>query len=266
MPEGPEVQVMLDSLSVLRNIEIIGLETLASRTTPIKNDLSGTVGHCIVEFLRHGKFLDFLLDDGNHLLVHLGMTGHFRFDRPDKPLFVVRFKDGRNLYYSDPRNFSRVLLLNDRELCEYPAIRDLGPDAMTTGVKTIADRIRRLRDSGKNVEIKPALLDYRNIAGIGNIYASEVLFEAGIAPQRKFKSLTDEEIAKLAAAIHRILNVAYKSGGSTIESFEDVRGQKGDFQKSHKVYQRFVCQNCGGPIERIEQNGRSTFYCPAEQR
>jgi formamidopyrimidine-DNA glycosylase len=265
MPEGPEVQVMLDSMRTLAHREISLVDVIDGNPAPLKSDLSTLAGHSIADFRRHGKFMDFVLDDGRHFLVHLGMTGHFTFDAPKHMLFRLTFVDGASLYYSDPRNFSRVLILSEDELRDYPPIRDLGPDALDDSRERIVERLRELRDGGTRTAVKPFLLNYRNLSGIGNIYASEVLFDAGIDPRRPLKTLTDEEIALLGIAIHGILRKAYASGGSTIESFQDVLGENGTYQNQHRVYQRTHCVKCGGPILRIEQEQRSTFYCPVDQ-
>lgn len=264
MPEGPEVQVIVDSLkNILGDSILLSLDKMKSSKV-FGGNLNTLENHRILEIRREGKNIVFELDEG-FLIIHLGMTGFFSYKEKENSILRIK-TDKTTLFYSDPRGFGRVQALDKNQWKEYKPISTLGLDPLKNSSREIFMDLRYKQYKSKNREIKPLLMDYRVISGIGNIYASEILYAARIVPTRKFGDLSEKELERIAEESVRILKVAYKSGGSTIESFHNVNGESGNFQNSHMVYQQRICKGCGGEIISFKQNGRSTFYCPKEQK
>ena len=216
------------------------------------------------------------LDKGETLLLHLGMSGRMVISREDrKPPgkhdhLVFHFDNGVTVRFNDPRRFGMCDLVPTPDLAHYKLLRHIGiePLGRDMSPQTLAAKFK-----GKKTSIKDALLDQRLIAGIGNIYACEALFHAGINPKRKAGACTKAQIAKLVPAIKKVLQAAIKAGGSTLRDYVRADGELGYFQHHFAVYGREgkACPGCDcdrqrtGGIRRIAQGGRSTFYCPAKQ-
>ena len=233
-----------------------------------------TRGRVIGAVDRRAKFLLFLLhrDDAKDgdpervMRVQLRMTGRFWLgrERPDPvefrhPGIELRLDDGRTLFYDDVRRLGGFDVLS---LPEWRAIeRSLGPEPLTPGFtrRRLAERLAPLR-----APIKNALLDQRRIAGIGNIYASEALYRAGIDPFRPAGTLAANEIDRLHRAIRQVLREALRAAGTTLKDYRTVDGRSGSFQRRLRVYGRAdaPCPRCGTSVVRAVQGGRSTFYCP----
>lgn len=204
---------------------------------------------------------------GDTLIVHLRMTGKLQVKageaEPDKHAHVILdLDDGRRLHYSDPRKFGRIWLVPDPE----PVFRKLGPEPLGDAF-TAAAFAERLH--GRRASIKALLLNQSIVAGVGNIYADEALFLAGVHPARPGGELTSEEIARLHVAIRAILAQAIEAhgsslGDSSLQNYQRPGGESGDFQERHRVFQRTgqPCPVCGTPIERIVLAQRSTHFCP----
>lgn len=220
---------------------------------------------------RIGKFLylDWEAADGRgdrSLLAHLGMTGRFLLAgtrpaaRPPHTHVEWRFEDGSALLFCDARRFG---------LLEWVA-RDTRPPNVgadpTEGTITGAWLAGELAKS--RAPIKAFLMDQRRIAGLGNIYASEALFRAGVSPRRRSRSLSREEADRLAEAIHVVLGKAVRSRGTTFSDFRDLDDRPGEYATELLVYGREgePCKRCGSKVRRIVQSGRSTFYCGTCQR
>jgi len=209
---------------------------------------------------RRGKYLLVRLDDGAVLLVHLRMTGGFRYAEATHERAVLELDDGTRIAYRDLRRFGTWLLLDGDELEPYLAER-LGPEplgrAFTTGFLA-----RRL--AGRRAPVKAALLDQRTVAGLGNIYADESLWHAGVHPLRPAGSLTAEEVGRLRAGIRKALRTGIRRQGADLG---DGAYAGGRMQHEFRVYGRLgePCDRCGGPIEKTRAGGRGTWYCPACQ-
>ncbi len=270
MPELPEVEVTRRGIE--KRVGGARLERAILRTPalryPIPAGLARTLaGRPLVEAKRRGKYL--LLDlDGGHLLVHLGMSGSLRFVAPgtapekhDHADFV--FGDAV-LRLTDPRRFGALLWLTGDPL-QHPLLAKLGIEPLERSF-TPAWLQGALR--GKSMAIKPALMDAGLVVGVGNIYAAESLFDAGIDPRRAAGRVALARIDKLVPAIKKTLQAAIRAGGSTLRDFCNTEGGMGDFQTRHKVYDRAgePCVTCGTPIKSIRQGQRSTCYCPKCQR
>lgn len=239
-------------------------------------------GESVESLDRVGKYLVARLSSGQRLLLHLGMTGQLilegaqsprllhgpstlppsRFTRDVHTHLVLDFADsGPSLYFRDTRKFGKVRLLGRDE--SDPRLDKLGPDALTvTGqVLFVASRKRR-------VKVKSLLLDQTVTAGIGNIYADESLYLAGIHPERPAMSLSEVDCAALARILRRVLRHSIDAGGSSIDDYVHPDGSDGGFQRTFRVYGRAgdPCRKCRSPIERIVIGQRSSHFCGRCQR
>jgi formamidopyrimidine-DNA glycosylase len=198
-------------------------------------------------------------------IVHLGMTGRLLVSSPDAPLAAhtharLSLASGRELRFVDPRRFGR---LEFRDLSRNPAFRAAGADPLTVTVAEFAALFRP-----RKLPIKAALLNQKLLSGVGNIYADESLFRAGIRPRRLSGRLTMGELEGLRLALREVLEHAIRLGGSSVSDYVDADGVRGFFQLEHCVYLRsgLPCRRCQTPIRRILLAGRGTHYCPQCQR
>jgi formamidopyrimidine-DNA glycosylase len=193
-------------------------------------------------------------------IVHLGMTGRLLVTTPDAPVAKhtharLTLQSGRELRFVDPRRFGR---LEFRDLSKRQGFEGPGAEPLTIEAAEFADLFR-----GRKLAIKAALLNQTLLAGVGNIYADESLFRAGIRPRRRAANLTREERERLRRSLREVLERAILRGGSSVSDYVDADGVRGFFQLEHGVYQRTgePCVTCGDPIKRIVVAGRSTHYC-----
>ena len=201
------------------------------------------------------------------MIVHLRMTGHLYVkdaaEAPDAHTHVIfDLDDGRRLHYQDPRKFGRMWLTAQPEL----VLRKLGPEPLSEAFsgEELAGKL-----AGRKAAIKALLLDQALAAGVGNIYADEALFRAGLHPLRSGGSLTPGEIERLRQAVAAVLTAGIAAagsslGGSSLQNYSRPGGQTGNFQEEHRVFRRTgqPCLTCGAPIERIVVGQRSTHFCP----
>ena len=270
MPELPEVEVTRRGIA--REIEGERLERAVLRVPslryPLPEGLARTlVGRPLLATKRRGKYL--LLDlDGGHLLIHLGMSGSLRFVAPDTLPAKHDHADfvfGEHvLRLTDPRRFGALLWITGDPLT-HPLLAKLGIEPLTrefTGVW-----LHRAL-TGRTMAIKPALMDAGLVVGVGNIYAAESLFDAGIDPRRPAGRVSAARLAVLVPTIKKTLQAAIRAGGSSLRDFCGTDGGMGDFQTRHKVYDHAgqPCIQCGTPIRLIRQGQRSTCFCPRCQR
>jgi formamidopyrimidine-DNA glycosylase len=276
MPELPEVETVCRGLAVAlegrRLTEVRVLRPDLRR--PFPPDFAARLrGRRVTAVKRRAKYMTLFLDDGWVLLGHLGMSGRMLIgpcddSAPGKHDHVILETDqGIRVAYNDSRRFGLMDLVAADDLADHPLLRDLGPepldDAFTAKVlsEALADR---------TTPIKPALLDQRIVAGIGNIYACEALFRAGIAPDRRAASVAGADAARLVLAIKTVLREAIAAGGSSLRDHRQPNGELGYFQHAFAVYGR-EGQPCPGctcreGIRRITQAGRSTFHCAKRQK
>lgn len=270
MPELPEVEVTRRGIAraiVGRRIERAVLRALTLRY-PVPAGLARRLsGRTLVAAKRRGKYL--LLDfERGHLLIHLGMSGSLRFVVPGTPPQRHDHADfvfgDRMLRLTDPRRFGALLWL-DGDPQTHPLLAKLGIEPLSRGF-TAAWLQQALK--GKNLAIKPAIMDGSLVVGVGNIYAAESLFTAGIDPRTPAGSVSAARLGRLVPAIKDTLRAAIKAGGSTLRDFCGTDGGMGDFQTHHRVYDRagLPCVKCGSPIRSIRQGQRSTCFCPRCQR
>lgn len=266
MPELPEVETTIRDLTPhLLERRIEGVDVLWPRTVatpPVPAFELRLYGQRIVRLGRRGKYLLFFLDGGDTLIVHLRMTGHLAVvpaETPDHKHLRLRFRlnDGGELRFTDTRKFGRVYLVADLEeilgsLGIEPLEPSFTPEALASLLK------------GRRTPIKSFLLDQRRIAGIGNLYADEILFYARVLPRRPAQTLSEEEIARVHTAIQQVLREGIEDHGSSIDSFRRPDGSQGTHADHLVVYGRTgePCPQCGTPIERTVIGGRATHYCP----
>jgi formamidopyrimidine-DNA glycosylase len=194
-------------------------------------------------------------------IVHLGMSGRLLVTGPDEPVAAhtharLSLASGRELRFVDPRRFGR---LEFRDLRRGQSFGAPGVDPLTIGSDEFAALFR-----GRKLAIKAALLNQTLLAGVGNIYADESLFQAGIRPRRPAGRLSRAELERLRQALRQVLTHAIRLGGSSVSDYVDANGARGFFQLEHCVYLRTgqACRRCGTPIRRILLAGRGTHYCP----
>lgn len=214
---------------------------------------------------RRAKYLLLRLDDGATLIVHLGMSGSLRVLTDAAALrphdhVELELDSGALLRFNDPRRFGCWLYTRSDPLA-HPLLAPLAPEPLDDGFDAAyLQRVCR----GRRVPIKQLLLNGRLITGVGNIYASEALFHAGIRPQRAAGRLRAAEFAPLVRAIRRVLRASIRSGGTTLRDYVNPAGDPGYFRQKLYVYERAgePCRVCATPIRRLQQGQRSTYYCP----
>ena len=273
MPELPEVETvrrMLDESVRGRTIRSVTLSGLRLRE-PIPSTLPRRLrGRTIGRVERTAKYLLIGLDDGLTLLSHLGMSGRWLVLRPgERPALGhvharIRFADGAGLWFQDPRRFGLLRLVRTAALRRDPALARLGPDPVATPpTGAWLGVVAR----GSRVAVKTFLMDQRRIAGLGNIYASEVLHRAGLDPRRRVGALAGAEWDAVAREVREVLAEAIAAMGTTFSMYRTVWGEPGRYGDQLLVYDRAgePCRRCGTPIRRIVQGRRSTFFCPACQ-
>ena len=268
MPELPEVETTVRGLErVLLGKRIANVQARRPdlrRAMPV--DLGQRLtGARVIGLRRRAKYGLIDTDRGDTLVFHLGMSGRWRIDPSESEKhdhFIIETNEGRRLALNDPRRFGSLDLVQTGGLDQWPPFKALGPEPLEI---TAAELKRRL--AGRSAAIKLLLLDQRIIAGLGNIYVCEALHRAGINPVRAGGSVSLERMKRLLAAIHDVLVEAIAAGGSTLRDFARPDGELGYFSKAFAVYDREGQRcGCGGTVRRLNQGGRSTFYCPRCQR
>jgi formamidopyrimidine-DNA glycosylase len=258
VPELPEVETVVRSVAPhLTGRRILSAEFTSRLVTPGNRTalVKRLVGRRVESVRRRGKFILIHLDQGL-LSIHLGMTGRLLISgKPAGHTHAVFTLDDGLLLYDDPRQFGKIEW-NPRR------VERLGPEPLEIPLEEFRTRLRR------KARIKPLLLNQSFLAGLGNIYADESLFAAGIHPLASAAKLSAPRAAKLHQAIREILTAAIEAGGSSISDYVDAEGRKGWFQVSHRVYGREgePCANCGTPIRRIVVAQRSSHFCPKCQK
>jgi len=276
MPELPEVETVRCGLAPVLEGRVLARVVLRRQNLrfPFPEGFGQILtGNTVSRVERRAKFLLLMMDDDSVLIAHLGMSGSFRIYTSDPPdldphdhvIFLT--SDGVEIRYNDPRRFGFMDICPVAELADYPMLKKLGPEPVHPG---ISGNVLSERLSGKATPIKSALLDQRIIAGIGNIYACEALFSAGVSPRRKAGTIKGKRADTLAHAIDDVLTVAIKAGGSSLRDHRQPNGELGYFQHNFQVYGRAgePCLRCGDPvmIKKLVQSGRTTFYCSRCQR
>jgi formamidopyrimidine-DNA glycosylase len=266
VPELPEVETVVRSLRphvVGRKIVAVEVGTRALRDAWQAQWAGEIVGRRMTEVRRRGKWILIPLTPGDSVLVlHLGMTGRLSVQKPADPRtghthVVFSLDRDRELRFHDPRRFGSVTLLPDLATLEERT--KLGPEPFEAAVEAFHETLHRSKRS-----LKAILMDQGVLAGVGNIYADESLFEAKLNPRRRGTSIKRAESARLLKAVVKVLNRAIAAKGSTISDFYFGEGEQGGYQTRFLVYGRTkeACRRCRTLIRRIVLGGRSTHYCP----
>ena len=270
MPELPEVEVVRRGLLSFVGQEIRGVEVRETRLRlPVSvADLRKLVGHRVDDVERRGKYLLVTTNRGGGMLVHLGMSGKLLVAVPGEPLdthdHVRWWLDDLELRFRDPRRFGLVVTTASDSLLEHPLLARLGPEPLG-GDLTVDYLFSRTRGSRRPV--KNALMDSTFVAGVGNIYASEALWLAGVNPRRRAGRVSRQRWGCIRDAVRQVLSAAIAEGGTTLKDFRGTSGDPGYFQVRLRVYDRAGedCRRCGAEIRKIVQSGRATYYCVACQ-
>jgi formamidopyrimidine-DNA glycosylase len=272
MPELPEVETIARGLAGRVSGERIQSVWLGPKKEPLKSPpqeiISVLEQSKIAGVRRVGKHIVVDLESGAdskrpaQWIVHLGMTGRVLVCDPQEPLAahthaVVKLASGREIRFVDPRRFGRLSVASDGGFAA------AGDEPLTIGLEPFIKLFR-----GRKTPIKSALLNQALLSGVGNIYADESLYRAGIRPRRRAAAVTRPEFAKLHAALRKVLGEAIKLGGSSVSDYVDSDGQEGFFQLRHRVYGREgePCRRCKTIIRRIVIAGRSSHYCSLCQK
>lgn len=282
MPELPEVETVCRGLARLLVGRTI-VEALVRRPDLRKPFPPGFAealqGQRVLAVRRRAKYWLWDLESGITVLGHLGMSGRFETTLGGEEMaplgthdhVVLTVDDGTRIIYRDPRRFGLMTMTPTAESDTHPLLADIGPEPLEAA---FTGKVLTARLAGKTAPIKPVLLDQTVVAGIGNIYASEALYRAGIHPARATDTLGPRLIGRLAQCIRDVLAEAVAAGGSTLQDHRQVDGELGYFQHTFGVYDKTggPCPSCDcdlaatGGIQRIVQAGRASFFCARRQR
>jgi formamidopyrimidine-DNA glycosylase len=267
MPELPEVETVKNFLNLhllKRTILWAKIENKKLRYEIPPQICKILINSRITKIIRRGKYLIFLLNNKFAILCHLGMTGCFRVStksikRKHDHLLIGTKK--KQIIFNDIRKFGFIRLYKASEIFTCPHLKKIGPEPLSENFN-----ISYLeKNKSKKVSVKSFLMNQNNVAGLGNIYCSEILFDSGIHPEKNFVKLKPEEYKKILKSTKKILNQAIEKGGTTIKDYNISDEKIGYFKNKLKVYDRngMACYRCKKNIniKKIFQNGRSTFYC-----
>lgn len=270
MPELPEVEVVRRGIEnlVQDHPAIVSFKFLRKdlRDPIPTRALEGLVGAKIDKIMRRAKYL-FIVTSKGAILSHLGMTGNWR-NEPAESLrthdhIIMRLSNGVTLIYSDPRRFGMFELVRG-EIKNSTRIKNLGPEPLED---SFAASYLFQKSRKRQICIKTFIMDQKNVVGVGNIYASEALFRAGVRPTKKAAKVSLQECERLVCAIRVVLEEAIQAGGSSIQDFRSTQQESGYFQTKFAVYDRAgePCVKCATPIKSQVIGGRNSFWCSSCQ-
>ena len=279
MPELPEVETVTRGLIPVMEGHVV--DHVVQRRPNLRfpfpeNFVDRMAGRKIDQLTRRAKYILGYLDDGQVLLIHLGMSGRMTIhddrtidvpapQKHDHVDFVMQ--GGAVVRFTDPRRFGVITLIGADEVATHKMLAGIGPEPLGNAFNAAVLAAGIVKRASP---IKTVLLDQKLVAGLGNIYVCEALFRSGIAPDRLAKDLKPDEIDRLYREIRLVLEDAILAGGSSLKDHRQANGELGYFQHNFRVYGREgdVCNapECGSTVERIVQAGRSTFFCPTCQR
>ena len=266
MPELPEVQTIVNGLNKkILNKKILSLNEVREGT--IQNfidDINPELG-IIVSIKRRGKYIIMETSNNYKLIIHLRMTGKFIYERlPEKISSHERasfmFEDNTKLIFDDVRAFGKIQIYEKGD--EVESLEKLGLEPVS---KDFNEKYLKKKFINRKSPIKNLLLNQKIIAGLGNIYANEILYRARISPLKKGNKLSLKKLKTIVEKTKEVLEQAIKYNGTTISDYRSVEDKAGEFQNFLKVYRKEYCE-CGHQIKKIKQAGRSTYYCPVCQK
>lgn len=277
MPELPEVETVRRGLEPVLTGKVIARAIVRRpdlRWPFPENMAKRLTGQTVLRLRRRSKYILADLSSDETLLVHLGMSGRMLLHAPGDKVETGRHdhvelqtETGARVVFNDPRRFGAMDLLPTQTAEAHRLLASLGPEPLGNDFSetTLTERLK-----GRRTPIKSALLDQRNVAGLGNIYVCEALWRAGISPKRLAGDISAARIAELVPHIRETLLDAIAAGGSSLRDYRQADGELGYFQHAFRVYGRegepCLREGCGGTVKRIVQSGRSSFYCPKCQR
>ncbi|MEK7227640.1 MAG: DNA-formamidopyrimidine glycosylase [Patescibacteria group bacterium] len=282
MPELPEVETTVNGLNkTVKNRRIIAVKTSYNSVHHVGKDnikdpaffkifKKKVLGAKILRAERRAKNVLIFLSNGYTIIVHMKMTGHFVYDRPDYPFVRLTFNldNAKTLALSDMRKFAKVTLVKTSELEKCLHLEHLGSEPLEKVFKFEVFRSQVLkRPKGR---IKSVLMDQSLIAGIGNIYSDEIFWRAGVHPLSKPGKIPEKNIKLMFTALKQTLQRGIDFGGDSMSDYRNIKGEKGKFQEHHEAYRRTgkscMKKGCRGVIKRIIVGGRSAHFCPAHQK
>lgn len=272
MPELPEVETVVKGLrplitgKIVTEVEIREENMIAHPKNDIKAFTKDLIGSKIEEVKRRGKYIIIELNNYKDLIIHLRMTGKLLVkevkDFRDKHTHVIfSLNDGQEIRFNNIRKFGRVYLIDRDQPEQAGGLAELGPEPLNDNLSV--DDFKKLFKKRRAL-MKSLLLNQKFIAGIGNIYADEILFRAAILPDRTADELSESEKENIYHNMREILNKGIIYGGTSFSDYVNAFGEKGSFQEELRVHQRQgeECYECGTIIEKIKISGRSTYFCP----
>ncbi len=267
MPELPEVETTRRGVEPHVRGTVIDEVIVRRRDLrqPVTKGIGALEGRRITGVSRRSKYLLFGIEGGGVLLVHLGMSGSLRVIDPSDEWrkhdhVGLTLANGKQLRFHDPRRFGLVLWIKG-EPGEHPLLRDLGPEPLSEDFQVAG---LKAACAGRTAAIKQVIMDAKVVVGVGNIYASESLFRAGILPRTPAKRISSARLQRLVDAIREVLGQSIREGGTTLRDFLNSDGNPGYFKQRLFVYGREgePCRVCGTPIRQAVMGQRSTYWCP----
>jgi len=270
MPELPEVETIckgLEPVIVQQKISKIMVSQDQLRwPVPVSRLKSLAEGQKIIAIQRRAKYIIWNMENGANVVIHLGMSGRLGCFPADAPVekhthVVFQLQDACQIRYRDPRRFGFLDITSSDEFERYVRFRHLGVEPLS---KDFNANYLYKHTAGSKRAIKNVLMDAKVVVGVGNIYANEALFKAGLAPHRPGVAISKKECESITSGTKIVLEQAIKRGGTTLNDFQNPQGAAGFFQLDLAVYGRSgdSCKVCGSTIEKIILTGRSSFYCP----
>lgn len=274
MPELPEVETIKRGLLERvkgKKVKKVSIKNPKCISFPSPGEFKERIeGRVFREINRKGKYLIIELDSGENLVFHLKLTGRILYSPEEGKEFeyvrvIFAFEEGDELSFTDIRGFGSIWLIPDKEFDKIPGLESLGPEPLEEDF-TLESFQKMLKS--KRGKIKVLLMDQTFLAGVGNIYAQEALFLAGIHPERPSSSLTSKEVKKLYDSLRFVLTEAIQYRGSSVDAYVDVEGRKGNYEEKLRVYGKEggLCPSCSTPIRKITISGRGTYFCPRCQK
>lgn len=271
MPELPEVETTCRGIRPhLKDQDILSVEVRHTQLRwPVSEQLIHWEKRRVREIRRRAKYLLIELSDDEHILIHLGMSGSLRISAPDEPLrkhdhLIFSLSNGLQMRYHDPRRFGCALWI-DGDVEQHELLKKLGPEPLSDGFSL--EHFCQLAND-RTATVKQWIMNNATVVGVGNIYACEALFMAGIHPKRQAGKISKARLKKLHNTIRTVLQRSIDQGGTTLRDFLHSDGQPGYFKQQLSVYDREgqPCHDCQSTIKRIVLGQRSTFYCPKCQK
>jgi formamidopyrimidine-DNA glycosylase len=275
LPELPEVETIKSGLNKqIKGLRITNVKVKLPKiikNSSVQEFTNLVTGKVVEEIRRRAKYLIITISSNLSIIIHLKLTGQLIYCDTNTPLdkytHVVFFFDNKHeLRYNDMRQFGSIMVAPDSQLPELSALGELGPEPLAEDFTL--SRFNALLQKRKQAKIKPLLMNQNFIAGIGNLYADEILFYAKIHPLQKVSNLTATQIAKIYQGIREILTDAIKHRGTSVDSYVDAEGKKGGHVPYLQAYRREgqPCYRCTTPIQRIKIGNRSAYFCPKCQK